>query len=189
VVVYAPADDASFARATAVFDQLGLTVLDARIVGVAGDWTLQSYAVLEDTGEAIRDEDRVTHIQRVLGREIQKRNAPPLAVTRRAPRQVRLFATPTRVAFAADPRNARTVMELTAGDRPGLLCEVGKAFQACGVRLVTAKITTVGERAEDVFFITDRAGRPFDDPAAQRALAARLAAALDNAPTERRSAS
>jgi [protein-PII] uridylyltransferase len=183
VLVYAPADDACFARATAAFDQLGLSVLDARIVGVAGDWTVQSYTVLEDTGAPIADAERVTHIQRVLAREVQRRFAPPLPVTRRAPRQVRMFATPTRVAFAPDARNGRTAMELVAGDRPGLLCEVGKAFQACGVRLRTAKITTVGERAEDVFFITDPAGRPFDDPEAQRTLAARLAATLDNART------
>lgn len=47
-------------------------------------------------------------------------------------------------------------MELITGDRPGLLAQVGYAFAHCGVRLQNAKIATMGERAEDVFFLTDR---------------------------------
>ena len=89
-------------------------------------------------------------------------------VTRRAPRQVRMFSTPTQVNFSADKNNHRTILELIAADRPGLLSEVGKVFKAERIAIGGAKIMTVGERAEDVFYITDADGLPLNDAACGR---------------------
>ena len=79
-----------------------------------------------------------------------------------------MFSTETRVEFNQDPSRDRTVLDLVAGDRPGLLSKVGQAFIACGVDIEAAKIMTIGERAEDVFYITDESGKPLDDAAEQR---------------------
>jgi len=75
-------------------------------------------------------------------------------ITRQAPRRARLFKTPTVLSFNDDTTRQRTVMEMTAADRPGLLSKVGAALRDCHVELHNAKITTVGERAENVFFLT-----------------------------------
>jgi [protein-PII] uridylyltransferase len=168
VCVYSRHDDFIFGRVTAVLSQLGLTVLDARIVPVGSDASLDTYVVLEDTGVPIEDPERLAEIEQVLLRETGRRNASPIAVTRRAPRQVRMFATATDIQFSQDPRNHRTVLEITAGDRPGLLSQIGQALKACGLRLQNAKITTVGERAEDVFFVTDAAHGSLDAAACER---------------------
>ena len=48
------------------------------------------------------------------------------------------------------------MMEVSTSDRPGLLSRIGWALAKCGVRLHTAKIATFGERAEDIFYVTDR---------------------------------
>jgi len=58
-----------------------------------------------------------------------------------------------------------TTMEVVAQDRPGLLHQVAQALLECKVRLVSAKVSTVGEKAEDTFFITDRDGAPVDSAA------------------------
>jgi [protein-PII] uridylyltransferase len=71
-----------------------------------------------------------------------------------------MFTTPTLVSFAGDETNNRTVMEIVAGDRPGLLCQVGQVLRDHRVAIQAAKILTVGERAEDVFYVTDMAGAP-----------------------------
>ena len=170
ICVYSRHDDFIFGRVTAVLSQLGLTILDAGIVPLGEHASLDTYAVLEDTGASIEDPERLVEIERVLVREINRKNASPITVTRRAPRQVRMFTTPTQITFSDDPRNGRTVLEITAGDRPGLLSQIGQALKACGLRLQNAKITTVGERAEDVFFITDAAHHPLDNPAARQRL-------------------
>lgn len=162
VFVRAPQDVAIFSRITAVLDQVGLNILDARIVATDDDQRLHTYLVLEDNGVAIEEAGRVAEIERALQKELGKPEGALPSVTRRAPRQVRMFSTPLTITFSQDLRNQRTVLELSAGDRPGLLREIGRAFQDCDIRLQNAKITTVGERAEDVFFLTDRYNRPLD---------------------------
>src|SRR5690606_9690105 len=136
--------------------------VDARVVSVGMGRAMHTYSVLETDGETIEDEAREQQIVRTLTQRLGEQGDRPVTVRRHVPRQVRLFHTPTRIDFRRDPHNARTVVEITAGDRPGLLSEIGRAFNACGVRLQTAKVTTVGERAEDVFFVTDENNRPLD---------------------------
>lgn len=51
-------------------------------------------------------------------------------------------------------------MEVVTRDRPGLLSQIAGAMASCGIRLQNAKIATYGERAEDIFFITDRDNQP-----------------------------
>ncbi len=168
VLTYAPRLLRSFARTTAVLDQMGLNVVDARLITSANGFSLETYVVLEDNGAVIADAGRIREIEQGLWRNLQQPEDSPVTVTRRAPRQVRMFTTPTQVNFSIDSRNGRTILELVAADRPGLLSEVGKVFRTERVAINGAKIMTVGERAEDVFYITDAEGRPLQDEACQR---------------------
>ncbi|MBS0395001.1 MAG: [protein-PII] uridylyltransferase [Proteobacteria bacterium] len=168
----------SFARATAVLDQMGLTILDARITPTGPGFSVETYLVLEDTGNAIGDRTRVHEIEQGLLRSLREDSGTAITVTRRAPRQVRMFTTPTQIAWSDDERNRRTVLELVAGDRPGLLSEVGKVFMRERVQLLGARIGTVGERAEDVFYVADVEGRPLE-PSARTRLEGALKSALD----------
>src|ERR1700685_2398936 len=109
---------------------MGLNVVDARLITSANGFSLETYVVLEDNGAVIADPARIREIERGLLRVLQQAEDSPAAVTRRAPRQVRMFWTPTQVNFSVDSRNDRTILELIAADRPGLLSEVGKGFKA-----------------------------------------------------------
>lgn len=80
--------------------------------------------------------------------------------------------------FARDNKRSRTVMEVVAVDRRGLLSEIGSAMQQCGVSLVDARIATFGARAEDYFYINDSRRRPFSDAAAQERLRTLIVTAL-----------
>jgi [protein-PII] uridylyltransferase len=180
VMVCTGAGQHSFARATAALDELGLNVLDARVVPVGDGRIIHTYVVLESDGSAIQDVERLQQIEAAVRKATLGQPGRLPTVTRQPPRQVRLFTTPTRMSFAEDADGRRTVLELVAGDRPGLLCEVGKAFVECDVALQAAKVMTVGERAEDVFFVTDREGRPLGE-AAREDLRVRLSERLDQA--------
>jgi [protein-PII] uridylyltransferase len=168
VLIFARLRGHGFARTTAVLDQLGLTVVDARITPTGDGFSLDLYHVLEDDGAPITDDDRQSEIERALWRSIHRPDDSPFAVSRRTPRQVRMFNTPTRISLSVDERNQRSVLELIAGDRPGLLCDVGKVLLQERIELHAAKIMTVGERAEDVFYVTDSGNRPLDEAAAAR---------------------
>jgi [protein-PII] uridylyltransferase len=124
--------------------------------------------VLEDNGAVIADPARIREIERGLWRNLMQQEDAPVVVTRRAARQVRMFSTTTQVNFSLDNRNNRTILELVAADRPGLLSEVGKVFKTERVAINGAKIMTVGERAEDVFYITDMDGHLLADEACRR---------------------
>ncbi len=178
VLIFARPHRHGFARTTAVLDQLGLNIVDARITPTGDGFSLDLYHVLEDDGAPITDNDRKNEIERAIWRSLQRPEDTPFAVSRRAPRQARMFNTPTQIQLNVDDRNSRSVLELTAGDRPGLLSDIGKVLMEQRLQLHDAKIMTVGERAEDVFYITDFEQRPLSAAAAQE-LRERLMQALD----------
>jgi [protein-PII] uridylyltransferase len=178
VLTYTPRRLRSFARTTGVLDQMGLNVVDARLITSANGFSLETYEVLEDNGAVIADATRVREIERGLWNALKQVEDSPPAVTRRAPRQVRMFYTPTQINFSVDNRNERTILELIAADRPGLLSEVGKVFRAERIAINGAKIMTVGERAEDVFYITGADGGLLQEEACRRVQQA-LMLALD----------
>ncbi|HKE96013.1 MAG TPA: hypothetical protein VKB34_17020, partial [Povalibacter sp.] len=132
----------------------------------------------EDTGAEITDPARIRDIEQLLAHELSKPDDSRVTVTRRAPRQVRMFTTPTQITFVDDPVNQRTIIELIAGDRPGLLSQVAKIFMNERVEIYTSKIMTVGERAEDVFYVTGEKGSHLGTEARER-LAAHLTETLD----------
>ena len=177
-LIYARPRRHGFARTPAALDQLGLNIVDARITPTGDGFSLDLYHLLEDDGAPIADSDRLAEIEHALWRSLQSAPDAPFAVSRRAPRQVRMFQTATHIALSVDERNGRSVLELTAGDRPGLLCEVGRVLMQERIELHAAKIMTVGERAEDVFYLTDFDNRPLAAAAAEL-LKERLIQALD----------
>ncbi|NND35621.1 MAG: [protein-PII] uridylyltransferase [Gammaproteobacteria bacterium] len=168
VFLFSPQDYYSFAAATGVFDELGLNIADARIVPLHNNWSLATFVVLEQTGGPIADPLRLEQIKSRLIHALTTLADAPVQVSRRAPRQVRMFPTETIVAFSQDSKNGRTVMELVAGDRPGLLSEVGQVLRANEITIQTAKILTIGARAEDVFYIMHEDGRPLDAAECER---------------------
>ncbi|WP_456268165.1 [protein-PII] uridylyltransferase [Kushneria sp. AK178] len=168
-----------FAATAAAIDQLDLSIHDARIATSSNDWTLNTFILLDGDGQAIRDPDRLKEIQAHLVEELDDPDDYPRIVKRHTSRQLKHFRVPTRVLIEQDEANQRTVLELIAADRPGLLAHVGQIFMSFDIALSGAKIATLGERVEDVFFITDTTGAPLTDPGLQQALSDRLRSVLD----------
>ncbi len=179
VFVYCTDMDNLFAVTTAALDRLRLDIQDARIITTAAGYSMDTYMVLEaDTGAAVDGEQRRAEIQQRLRRALLAGGSPPATAPLANLRKQRLFNFTPVVQFARDDKRSRTVMEVIAVDRPGLLSEIGSAMEQCGVSLVDARIATFGERAEDYFYITDRRRRPFSDAAAQERLRSLIVTAL-----------
>jgi [protein-PII] uridylyltransferase len=185
VVVYAPSQVITFAPVTGAMDDLGLSIHDARLAPAGSGYTLSSYVVLEQSGTFDENEERLEEIRSGVQDAIERFDIDAPRVSRRVPRQVRMFSTPTRVEFSDDKAHARTVMELVTGDRPGLASRVGRVMLSLGIRLINAKISTVGERAEDVFFLCDKKQRPLTLDLREQ-LKTRLLEELDDTPAARR---
>jgi [protein-PII] uridylyltransferase len=180
VFVYTRDRDHLFAVSTGVLAQLGLSILDARLNTTADGYTLDSYVVLESDGNAISTARRHEEIRVAMAQALSREQTTPVTVSRRATRLLRHFNTPTTVYFGDDEAHQRTIMELVSGDQPGLLSRVGNVFAEHAIRLDAAKIATIGERAEDVFYITDRDKRPLRDSAQLDALRQAVIDALNH---------
>jgi [protein-PII] uridylyltransferase len=170
-----------FAASVAALDQLHLTVMDARIITAQSRFSLDTYIVLDENGESIQDAGRLEHIRDNLVRTLANPDRFPEIVQRRMPRQLKHFDVKTQISIGQDPANQRTLVEVITLDRPGLLARIGRLFMECGVVLQNARIATLGERAEDVFFITDKNQQPITDAALLEKLALMLRDQLDQA--------
>ena len=172
IFVYAPDRKFLFAASASILGRLGLTVLDSRIMTGNHGITLDSYVVEDATAPSAAASSRRAvpagtarreEIRTALQRGLRKPADVPRRVRRLPKRQLRHFTIPVEVNFTRDASNRRTIMEVIAADRPGLLARIGWALADARVRIRNAKIATFGERAEDVFYVTDVHNQPLSD--------------------------
>ena len=161
--IYTPAVDSLFSRTTGLLDQLGLTITEARIITSRRGYAVDTYQVLNASGEPVLDRYQGQELLTLVNRELRTPDNDLPLVSRAPPRRLRHFKVDTRVNFHHDEAGQRTIVELAATDYPGLLSRVGRVFFKNGVQLQNAKIATFGSQAEDVFFVTDLKGRPLTD--------------------------
>ena len=181
IIIFMKDRVALFAATTAVLEQLNLNIVDARINSSEGPYSISSYVVLDEQGQPLGvDPARKERTRKRLIEELDDPEDYPDIIHRRTPRQLKHFAFPTEVTFSNDTINQRTVMEVITPDRPGLLARIGQVLLEHRVRLTNAKIATLGERVEDVFFITDEHGGPLRDPGVCQALQQDLCTMLDD---------
>ena len=160
VFIYSRDERNLFVRITALLDQRALNIMDARIITTEDGIAVNAFQVLGPDGSPIEQGSESEEIRELLLAALRQPADKALRVTRRLPRQHRHFPTETRVSFAEDQRNSRTMMRLTTLDRPGLLAEIGDVFEQCDIRLQSAKIATVGAEVDDVFFISTQDALP-----------------------------
>jgi [protein-PII] uridylyltransferase len=157
-VLYTPRENRTFAYATAVLDELGFTIIDARIVPLDRARSIVTLVFMEHDQRVDSDERRIAKVRRALTRILTAPSDKMVSVTRALPRQARMFTTKTTVDFGQNTANDQTVLELRAADRPGLLSRIGQVFIEQGIVIEAAKIVTIGERAEDVFYVCLESG-------------------------------
>ena len=181
IFIYTPDIANLFAATTNALDQLGLTIVDARIITSADGFTLDTYVVLDENGTPIgNDPPRIEAIRNTLTNTLRNPERFAEIMQRRIPRQHKHFDVPTEVMISNDINNDRTAVEVRTLDRPGLLARISSVLSELDISVLNARIATLGERVEDVFFVSDRHGEPVSDPALCETLQQRLKQELNN---------
>ncbi|UTW50027.1 [protein-PII] uridylyltransferase [Bacterioplanoides sp. SCSIO 12839] len=153
-----------FAVTTATLDQLNLNIQDARIMTSEGEQNaVDTYIVLDENNQPIEDQQRLETIRATLEEALSQPDEFTTIIMRRTPRMLKQFEVETQVTMSNDPMMQRTVLEITAADRPGLLARMGAIFAEFGAQMQGAKILTEGEKVSDIFYIVDEMGNPFSD--------------------------
>ncbi len=168
VFVFVEDHDNLFALVTAVLDRLGTDIVDARIVTSESGWAVDTFMILESGGEMISDAMREQEIKQALQLALRNPDDLPEVVRRRQPRILKHFNVPLEIRRTDERRGDVTPLEIIAPDAPGLLAKIGRAFVQCELRVHNARVMTVGERAQDVFFVSDKHNRPLLDSALER---------------------
>ncbi|MFT5718144.1 MAG: [protein-PII] uridylyltransferase, partial [Oleiphilaceae bacterium] len=180
IMIYLKSKEDLFAATTAVLEQLNLNVLNARISASGGRFSLSNFIITDAQNLPLsNDAERKKYVIQRLIEELDDPNDYPEIIQRRTPRQLKHFSFPTEVTFSNDMINQRTVMEVVTPDRPGLLARIGQILLDNNLSLVNARIATLGERVEDVFFISDLDGQPISEAELCETLQRDICAQLD----------
>ena len=152
-----------FADSVVTLDHLRLHVVDASIATSTNDYCFNSYIVLEDDGKPIRKPGRKREVQENLSQALTQGTRPPTSQPRKISRRLRHFVTQTEVIITNPDDTFESILQIISSDRQGLLSMVGSLFVELDIVVHQARITTLGERVEDVFHISDLDGNPILD--------------------------
>ena len=149
-----------FADSVAAIDRAALRVAAAQVYTSAAGLCSNAYVVLDRTGAPLRlDADARVRLTARLAADIGRGAGRGRTPSARVSRQLKQFAVPTEVTIQTPPGATTSTLRVVAADRPGLLATLGALFAELDVNVRGARITTLGERVEDVFEVTNRAKR------------------------------
>lgn len=142
-----------FANVAAVLDAQHLSIHDAQILNTRDGFVMDTFIVLEHNSMPIQDPQRIEEVRQHLHDVLRKRRQPPRQ-HRGLSRRMKNFKVNTQLKFLPQKGERKTPFELITLDRPGLIARLARVFQQQNVNLLAAKITTVGEQAEDLFIVS-----------------------------------
>jgi [protein-PII] uridylyltransferase len=153
VFAYLPDQKELFARICGFIGRSGLSILEAKVHTTRHGYALDSFMLHDPANPATRYRSAIQYIEHELSRvlEAQAPLAPP--ERGRVSRRLRHFPLTPEVQVFPDDKGTHHIMEIVAGDRPGLLAAIAYLLAKAEINVVSAKINTLGERAEDVFLI------------------------------------
>ncbi|MBB5754077.1 [protein-PII] uridylyltransferase [Prosthecomicrobium pneumaticum] len=139
----------------------GCNIVDAQIFTTTDGLALDTIAI---TREFDLDEDelrRATKVSGLIEDALSGTVQLPEIIARRAKPRARLkpFSVETRILVDNSWSNAYTVIEASGIDRPGLLYDLTRSLSDLNLNIASAHIATFGERAVDVFYVTDLMGQ------------------------------
>ena len=155
----------------------GANIVDAQIYTTTDGRALDTIAI---SREYDRDEDegrRATRIGDMIEQVLEGKLRLPEVVARRTASRggkVRAFVVEPEVTINNQWSDRYTVIEVSGLDRPGLLYELTTAISKLNLNIASAHVATFGERARDVFYVTDLLGAQINAPTRQAAIKSAL---------------
>ena len=156
VAIYVPDQRQLFARICGYFGSIGFSIVDAKIYTTRHRYALDTFQIL-DTGSVAHPRDMIAQIEKDLAQSLASQSPLPLSTQGRVSRRVKHFPIAPEVRVVPDEKGQYYSLSVTAGDRPGLLYAIARVLSGYEVSVHTAKIATLGERAEDVFVVSGEA--------------------------------
>ncbi len=192
LLVYTPDKAGIFVRITAAIEQSRLNIVKAHVISSEDGYDLDTFFLLNSDGNPISEEYDKNKLLENVEKYLQQDEISYSFNHHRMPRQLKHFDTPTRVSFSHESpsgkrendSNSRTLIIITTTDTAGLLTQIGEVFNQQSLNIHDARITTLGETAEDIFYVTTNSGKIIDDPEKQALIRQALIEKLDSLQTD-----
>ena len=152
-LVYLPDQKALFARICGFFGRSGVSILDAKIHTTRHGYALDTFAIHDPSNANPSYRDTIQFIEFELTRALTSPGPLEPPGEGRIPRQLRHFPLTPEIQIFPDDNGTHFILEVVAGDRPGLLARIAYLLAQANLNVASARINTLGERAEDVFLI------------------------------------
>ena len=152
-LVYLPDQKALFARICGFFGRAGLSILEAKVHTTRHGYALDTFALHDPSNPNASYRETIQFIEYELTRALTEPGRSSRRPTGRIPRQLRHFPLTPEIQIFPDDKGTHFILEVVAGDRPGLLARIAYVLAQANVNVASARINTLGERAEDVFLI------------------------------------
>lgn len=165
IFVYSPDRDGLLAAIVMTLDRIGLDIHRARALNGPGSMVLDFFEVLPNSQQTTLQSSQITTL---LLQMLAKDLLEITASVRLMPSRLRHFQVAQDLQFTDLAERARTTMSLRAPNVPGLLAAVCQILRNQRLRVHEAMVASFGERAEDLFQITDLHDACLDDGAKQR---------------------
>ncbi len=156
VMIYMLDHDDLFAQICSFFERIGYNILEARVHTSDHGYALDSFLVLDQNEKDIKYRDLLSYIEFELTKKLAANKAPEKPAQGRLSRQVKHMPIKTSIQIKPELGSNNHILEIITGDRPGLLSLLANTLLRLDIHLQTAKINTLGKRAEDTFLISAR---------------------------------
>ena len=180
VSVFAPDRRGLFSRIAGAMAASGADIVDARIFTMTDGTALDVFWIQDVNHGPFDGADRLARLSRRI--ELAAGGdapIPPATATRRFSRRlIQALNVAPRVLIDNKASATHTVIEVNALDRPGLLHDVTRALSELDLQIFTAKISTYGETAVDVFYVKNAFGLKVEHEAKLAEIRAHVGAAL-----------
>ncbi len=153
VMVYSPDQPYLFARICSFFERMNYNIMEAKIHTTQHGYALDSFLVMDAGNDDTEYRDIMNYIEYELALVLAKTDAPAAPQIGRVSRQLKHFPITTEVVISTDEKGNH-MLSLVAGDRPGLLARIAYFLAQNHIELHSAKVNTLGARAEDTFWIS-----------------------------------
>jgi [protein-PII] uridylyltransferase len=158
ISVFSPDREGLFYRICAGLAAAGANIIDARVHTTRDGMALDNLLVLDSQGRAYSDRRLRGRLVRSVEAAVSGDALPRLPAAERRPRAAAFRVAPS-VVIAEHASSRTTVVEVNALDRIALLAALARAIHLCGHQIHSAHIATYGERAVDVFYLTNGGGK------------------------------
>jgi len=153
VFIYLRDQPALFARICGFFGRAGLSIVDAKIHTTRHGHALDTFAIHDPANASANYRDTIQFVEYELTRALTSPSPLASPPEGRISRQLRHFPLTPEVRIFPDDKGTQFILEIVAGDRPGLLARIAWLMANAGINVASARINTLGDRAEDVFLV------------------------------------